>query len=258
MHPMQILMERLPNSSTERSRQQKASRKGSAMERHHAEALAWYIKDIFLNGELLGEGVKPSWTLNGRRSQSISYDKWLIFQTLFIERWDEFVRQHGHDEFWTENQPAFHTYDHGANIEIEVKEPLHQLSRETRVRADDNSDGEDSDSNSGNDSDIDSDNDNDRGNAIDNGNANDNDNGNANDNANDSGNANDSANDNANANDNAEDNGGGGGEEHDRSVLGHPAGDDEDGDDNQRALYSDGLEQLRKELKKKYNLDHIE
>lgn len=34
--------------------------------------------------------------------------------------WEEHVSQNTQDLFWTENQPAFHAYDYGANIEIDV------------------------------------------------------------------------------------------------------------------------------------------
>jgi hypothetical protein len=34
--------------------------------------LASYIKDIFLEGELLGEGVEPRWALGGKETQMIA------------------------------------------------------------------------------------------------------------------------------------------------------------------------------------------
>jgi hypothetical protein len=37
--------------------------------------LALYIKDIFLEGKLLGEGVKPRWALRGKETQMIAFDK---------------------------------------------------------------------------------------------------------------------------------------------------------------------------------------
>lgn len=48
--------------------------------------MATYVKEVFLDGELLGEGVELSWNLGDRRSQNISFEKWSVFQTLFMER----------------------------------------------------------------------------------------------------------------------------------------------------------------------------
>ncbi|GKU11743.1 unnamed protein product, partial [Fusarium langsethiae] len=50
-----------------------------------AMVLASYIKNIFLRGELLGEGIEPRWTLGGSEAQMIAFDKWVIFQTLFMD-----------------------------------------------------------------------------------------------------------------------------------------------------------------------------
>ncbi|KAF5239888.1 hypothetical protein FOXYS1_15478, partial [Fusarium oxysporum] len=77
--------------------------------------LASYIKDIFLQGELLGEGVEPRWALGGKEMQMIAFDKW-------------------DDTFWTDHQPAFHAYDYGANINIEVNEGIANLEEETVIR----------------------------------------------------------------------------------------------------------------------------
>ncbi|PNP61153.1 hypothetical protein FNYG_14110 [Fusarium nygamai] len=123
---------------------------GSCLRRHHAEALASYIKDLFLDGQLLGEGVEPSWKLNGSQSQTLSYEKWTAFQKLFVEGWQGFCEQNSHDRFWSDHQPAFHAYDHGANIEIKVNGQLQALPKETRLRK--ASEDEESDS----DSDVDS------------------------------------------------------------------------------------------------------
>lgn len=48
--------------------------------------------------------------------------------------WPEHVRQSTQDTFWTENQPAFHAYDYGANIEIDVADQLRAVPKETRLR----------------------------------------------------------------------------------------------------------------------------
>ncbi|KJK73427.1 hypothetical protein H634G_11352 [Metarhizium anisopliae BRIP 53293] len=116
----------------------------SAMRRHHAEALAGYIKDLFLDGTLIGEGVEPSWALGDRRSQNISFEKWSEFQTLFMDKWSSFAQLHAYDQFWSDHQPAFHAYDHGANIKIEVNQALEYLPREARLRTDEDGSGSDS------------------------------------------------------------------------------------------------------------------
>ncbi|OAQ59469.1 hypothetical protein VFPPC_10522 [Pochonia chlamydosporia 170] len=100
----------------------------SAMRRHRAEALAGYIKDLFLDGTLIGEGVEPS-----------------VPDTLYGQV-ANFFRLHAYDEFWCDQQPAFHAYDHGANIKIEVNQALEYLPREARLRTDENGSGSDSES----------------------------------------------------------------------------------------------------------------
>jgi hypothetical protein len=54
-----------------------------------------------------------------------------------MEDWALLVEQHSYDPFWAQNQPAFHAYDYGANIEIRVSEGLASLEKETRLRTDD-------------------------------------------------------------------------------------------------------------------------
>lgn len=44
--------------------------------------------------------------------------------------WPLHVEQHSYDPFWAQNQPAFHAYDYGANIEIKVSEGLASLEKE--------------------------------------------------------------------------------------------------------------------------------
>lgn len=144
MHPMQDLMTQFEHTRDERQRKKKASRVQSAMRRDRAEALATYMVQLFQTGDLLGQGIEPSWLLGGKHSKSIPYDKWTAFQSLFAEGWDDFAAEHAYDEFWTENHPAFHTFDHGANIQIDADGPLQDLTRETRLRPDEEDDADDS------------------------------------------------------------------------------------------------------------------
>ncbi|KFA76187.1 hypothetical protein S40288_10098 [Stachybotrys chartarum IBT 40288] len=136
MHPIQQEAFELPESHAGRRSGSRADGRRSGMRRHHVEALSSYIKDIFLDGALLGEGVEPCWTLGERRSQNITFEKWSMFQELFMERWHIFANIHAHDQSWADHQPAFHAYDHGANIPIQVNEALEALPRETTLRAD--------------------------------------------------------------------------------------------------------------------------
>jgi hypothetical protein len=58
---------------------------------------------------------------------------------------DEHAQEHTADLPRYENQPAFHAYDHGANIEIQVNEYLWSLPNEISVRpVEDTSDDEES------------------------------------------------------------------------------------------------------------------
>ena len=134
MHPTASTITDLPSSGRERQKRLKKSSQSSALQLHHAHFLAGYIKQVFLIGELLGQGVEPSWTLNGSHVKGISFDKWAVFQNRFMEEWDSFVQEYSCDNFWMENQPAFHAYDYGANLEIELNEQLRSLPKETRLR----------------------------------------------------------------------------------------------------------------------------
>lgn len=259
MHPVQSQMDDLSGSHGQRRQRQKASRQSSAVERHHAKALAEYIVEVFTDSELLGEGVEPSWGLNDRRTSSLSYDKWTTFQTLFMRNWKTFSQNHSYDCFWVDNEPAFHTYDCGANIEIEVNEELKDLPMETRLRSeseDDDDPDSDSDSESQSESEIepepdpelepepepepepeleseiepepDSELDPSGANAID-----------------DHDDGNDGQRDSTSSRDEA-------------PTEGNPADPENDHDIYQEHLYSDGLEHLRTELEKKYNIDNID
>ncbi|RTE73082.1 hypothetical protein BHE90_012476 [Fusarium euwallaceae] len=230
MHPVHSQMDDLSGSQGQRRQRQKASRRSSALERHHAKALAEYIIGIFTDGELLGEGVEPSWGLNDRRSSSLSYDKWTTFQTLFMDNWPTFSRDHAYDRFWLDNKPAFHTYDYGANIEIEVNEELKKLPMETRLRPENEDEDEDPDSDSDSDS------------------------GSESDSTSNVGRNRDHQSRRAN-NDETEASSSAG-----RRALDDSLADDDAGtnDGNQEHLYSGGLEHLRTELEKKYNIDNID
>ncbi|KAK2684483.1 hypothetical protein QWA68_016508 [Fusarium oxysporum] len=108
----------------------------TALVQGRALMLASYIKDIFLKGELLGEGVEPRWALGGTETKMIAFDKWVIFQALFMDGWTGFLEKLSTqgDNFWTDHQPVFHAYDYGANINIEVNEGIANLEQETVVK----------------------------------------------------------------------------------------------------------------------------
>jgi len=122
MHPTASTITDLPSSGRERRKRLKKSSQSSALQLHHAHFLAGYIKRVFLTGELIGEGVEPLWMLDGPHSANIQCKKWTAFQITFMEEWDSFVQEYSCDDFWMENQPAFHAYDYGANIEIELND----------------------------------------------------------------------------------------------------------------------------------------
>ncbi|KAF5266247.1 hypothetical protein FOXYS1_2915 [Fusarium oxysporum] len=155
MHPNQ----RTAGANNPRRRHD-ATHTRTALVQGRALMLASYIKDIFLRGELLGEGVEPRWALGGKETQMIAFDKWVIFQTLFMDGWTGFLERFSvqDDTFWTDYQPAFHAYDYGANINIEVNEGIANLEEETVIRPayldglddefDESDDGYDGESNS--------------------------------------------------------------------------------------------------------------
>lgn len=59
-----------------------------------------------------------------------------------MRNWTTFSQSHAYDYFWLDNEPAFHIYDCGANIEIEVNEDLKELPIETRLRPENEGDNE--------------------------------------------------------------------------------------------------------------------
>ncbi|GKU12187.1 unnamed protein product [Fusarium langsethiae] len=133
MHPSQ----RASGANNHRRRHDTTNTR-TALVQGHALILASYIKDIFLQGELLGEGVEPRWALWGKETQMIAFDKWVIFQTIFMDGWTGFLERFSAqgDTFWADHQPAFHAYDYGANINIEVNEGIANLEEETVIRSD--------------------------------------------------------------------------------------------------------------------------
>ncbi|KAJ9415745.1 hypothetical protein QL093DRAFT_2568886 [Fusarium oxysporum] len=88
MHPNQ----RTAGANNPRRRHD-ATHTRTALVQGRALMLASYIKDIFLRGELLGEGVEPRWALGGKETQMIAFDKWVIFQTLFMDGWTGFLER---------------------------------------------------------------------------------------------------------------------------------------------------------------------
>jgi hypothetical protein len=128
MHPRIAISEIEPSQA-----QVEASIKNSALEERHARFLAEYIKEVFLREDLVGEGVEASWRLDQRQSQNITFNKWTSFQHQFMEGWSEYVAAHTTEEFWSENRPAFHAYDYGANIALDVTEELQGLQKEQPI-----------------------------------------------------------------------------------------------------------------------------
>jgi hypothetical protein len=142
MHPVAEAPAELLSGRRRRMRLERSSQ-FSALAVGRANVLATYIKKVFSNGELLGEGVEPSWRLSGPQSQRIAFNKWTRFQELFMQQWSLYIGQHTDDAFWREVQPAFHAHDYGANIEIEPAEQLEQLPKVTRLCPDDEESGTD-------------------------------------------------------------------------------------------------------------------
>jgi hypothetical protein len=133
MHPVTNAPEALLSRSERRKRREESSQ-CSALQPHHARFLASYIKEVFLLGELLGEGVEPSWRLDGPQTRKMTLNKWTTFQEAFMLGWPAYIGLNTQDPFWTESQPAFHAYDYGANIQISVADQLRAMPKETRLR----------------------------------------------------------------------------------------------------------------------------
>jgi hypothetical protein len=136
MHPIAGYVTELPPSKSEQRRRMKRSARSSALLHHHAECLASQITTVFNNPDLLGEGVEPAWKLGSNRFTKITSGKWMRFQEIFMSEWANFVSQHTSDPFWRENEPAFHAYDFGANIEIIIRDE-DKIETERPIRDDD-------------------------------------------------------------------------------------------------------------------------
>lgn len=140
-----IVMHPKPGSSTGRSAGQPAQTQVTALARHHADAMVSHIRDIFAGSGLSGLGINDQWTLGSERNKKISMADWGLFQTTFMERWELFAERYSYDTFWTENEPCFHAYDYGANVEIDVTDEMREYPIED---TDDESDNASDDSNS--------------------------------------------------------------------------------------------------------------
>lgn len=143
LHPAGTKMRELPSSRRAARQKAEEASKSSALRYEHAKLLAAYIKQLFLTNELLGEGVEASWLLDGPQVQTITFNRWTTFQEVFMENWEEYVHDHTEDSFWYENQPAFHAYDYGANIEIQVSDRLRSMPKEETLRPVEESSDED-------------------------------------------------------------------------------------------------------------------
>jgi hypothetical protein len=159
MHPIVApAVELLPRRK--RLEKQAKSSQASALQTHHAQALASYIKRIFDLADFATERVEASWTLGGPRWQTLTGNRWTTFQQRFVEGWADHVARHAYDSFWVENEPAFHAHDYGGNIKIEVSAGVERLRPERRVRPDDEGDSDreaDGEPDTGADSDADRD-----------------------------------------------------------------------------------------------------
>ena len=138
MHPIAILAIKLPLLQHKHLKKQVQSSCLSVLKLYYTQMLVLYIKVVFLSRGLIGERVEPSWTLNSPLSYKLTSNKWTMFQKQFIEGWLQHVEQHSCDIFQVENQPAFHVYDFGANIEITISKYLQSLEKERRLQIDNN------------------------------------------------------------------------------------------------------------------------
>ncbi len=134
LHPAGTRMRELPASRRAQRQKAEEASQSSALQYEHAKFLVAYIKQLFLTNELLGEGVEASWVLDGPQVQTITFNRWTTFQEVFMENWEEYVHDHTEDSFWYENQPAFHAYDYGANIEIQASDHLGSMPKEETLR----------------------------------------------------------------------------------------------------------------------------
>jgi hypothetical protein len=139
MHPVSAEME-LPRSAADGRRREGRAGGASGMPVSLARQLSSYITSVFEAGELLGEGVESCWRPGSPHSQCMTSAKWAVFQGMFMDGWAAWAATHGAASFWRQHTPAFHAYDYGANIGIEVSPRLYDLPRERHDPASDDSD----------------------------------------------------------------------------------------------------------------------
>ncbi|KAH9225256.1 hypothetical protein K456DRAFT_1852614, partial [Colletotrichum gloeosporioides 23] len=143
MHPISGEVTELPRSAADGRRRREQAGEKSGMSTTRARELAAYITGVFRSAELLGEGVESCWRPGSRHSQRISSSKWTIFQNKFMDGWAAWAGTHDGDSFWRQHEPAFHAYDYGANIQIDVSPRLYHLPRERHCSRDDDDEEED-------------------------------------------------------------------------------------------------------------------
>lgn len=130
MHPDSGVISELPRSAAWGRRAAEQAAAQSGLPRPLARELAAYITGIFEDGDLLGEGVESCWRPGSQHSQRMSTSKWTMFQEMFMSGWQDWAAAHEDGSFWRKHNPAFHAYDYGANIQIEVTPRIYSLPRE--------------------------------------------------------------------------------------------------------------------------------
>ncbi|KAK3177773.1 hypothetical protein K4F52_009471 [Lecanicillium sp. MT-2017a] len=125
-----------PNGGETEPSGKTAGERGTAMARHHAEAMASYFREVFNMAGLSGSGIDDVWVLGGERTKKIPLNKWTKFQYQFVQSWGSHVERYSYDSFWVDNKPCFHAFDYGANIEIEVTGRVADLAPEDYINAD--------------------------------------------------------------------------------------------------------------------------
>ncbi|KAF5491426.1 hypothetical protein CGCA056_v015043 [Colletotrichum aenigma] len=122
-----------PTSRGGGPRERQTASEKSGMPAGLARELAAYIVGVFQSPQLLGEGVEACWRLGTKSTQRISSAKWQVFQQQFMDGWAVWASNHNHNSFWRRHEPAFHAYDYGANIEIQVSDSIYDLPRERHI-----------------------------------------------------------------------------------------------------------------------------
>lgn len=125
-----IVMHPRAGSSGRNNGEGRPQTQATAMARHHADAMASYVRDVFAKPGLSGLGINDQWTLGGERSKKLSTADWSLFQNMFASEWSSFLDRYSYDAFWADNEPCFHAYDYGANVAIEVTDEMREKSLE--------------------------------------------------------------------------------------------------------------------------------